>query len=636
MLQKDVQSLQLLTDAVRSLKGIVDAPLPRTADQWADAHRILPQGVAEAGPWRSSRTPYMTEPVRAFKNPNYRRIVWVMGSQMGKTANQFNVIGHRLDDDPAPVLYLGPTQSNIRTMIEPKIMDMIHCTPSLERKYIKSKSTKTLKVINGIPFRMAWAGSAAELASDSAAIGIVDEVDRMASSVKGEGDPVELMEARTSTFPDGKVGVASTPTVGTVESIYDERSNLWRWNVSEVVESPIWRLWQEGTRHEWAWPCPHCEEYFIPRMDCLKWPEDSTPESAGRHAKMGCPHCDELIDSKYKDRMNRHGVFVAPAQKINKKGEVTGKADTDGNDIASFWISGLCTFSSKKTFGYFARRYLNAIRTREPDKIQAVINTELGELYSVLGEAPKWDIVYNKRKPYEQGAVVEGVKILTAGVDVQKDRLVYVVRGWGLHMESWLVTHGELWGETRHPSVWKQLHELLEHTYGDDSRVRMMAIDSGYETNSVYSFCNRNKGLTIPTKGHDKLDKPFYASRVEVNIKGETHKQGMQLWHFDSDVVKTWVHAQVDWPDDEVGGWWLPHDITEDYCKQIVSEGRVKKSSGKVVWIRHQKDNHFLDAEGLAYLSIRILNPNFDKIEAPVQVRRKRRIISKGMTTWRG
>ena len=314
MLQKDVQSLQLLTDAVRSLKSIVDAPLPRTADQWADAHRILPQGVAEAGPWRSSRTPYMTEPVRAFKNPNYRRIVWVMGSQMGKTANQFNVIGHRLDDDPAPVLYLGPTQSNIRTMIEPKIMDMIHCTPSLERKYIKSKSTKTLKVINGIPFRMAWAGSAAELASDSAAIGIVDEVDRMASSVKGEGDPVELMEARTSTFPDGKVGVASTPTVGTVESIYDERSNLWRWNVSEVVESPIWRLWQEGTRHEWAWPCPHCEEYFIPRMDCLKWPEDSTPESAGRHAKMGCPHCNELIESKYKDRMNRYGVFVAPAQ----------------------------------------------------------------------------------------------------------------------------------------------------------------------------------------------------------------------------------------------------------------------------------------------------------------------------------
>ena len=213
---ENVQSSKLLADAIRSLASIIDAPLPRTADQWADANRVLPAGVAEPGPWRSSRTPYMTEPVRAFKNPNYRRVVWVMGSQMGKTASQFNVIGHRLDDEPAPVLYLGPTQSNIRTMIEPKIQDMINETPSLKRKFIKSKSTKTLKIINGIAFRMAWAGSAAELASDSAAVGFVDERDRMGESVKGEGDPVELMEARTSTFPDGKVGVASTPTVGTV------------------------------------------------------------------------------------------------------------------------------------------------------------------------------------------------------------------------------------------------------------------------------------------------------------------------------------------------------------------------------------------------------------------------------------
>ena len=42
-------------------------PESLTVDEWADKHRRLsPESSAEAGPWRTKRTPYLEEPMRAF------------------------------------------------------------------------------------------------------------------------------------------------------------------------------------------------------------------------------------------------------------------------------------------------------------------------------------------------------------------------------------------------------------------------------------------------------------------------------------------------------------------------------------------------------------------------------------------
>jgi len=330
----------------------------------------------------------MREPVRAFSKVGIKRIIWVMGSQMGKTANMFNVIGHRLDDDPAPVLYIGPTQNNIRTVIEPKVMEMINSVPDLSDNLVRGKkNTKTKKIIGGITLRMAWAGSATELAADSAALVVLDELDRMEASVKGEGDPLELAEARTGTYPDGKVGVASTPTIGNVEAKRHPVTGFEHWEVSQEIGSATWALWQEGSRHEWAWPCPECLEYFIPKLKHLSWPEKSNPIQAEREAVLICPECGSLIPNEKKFWMNSKGVFVSPGQSIDKEGFVSGDSETAGNSTASYWISGICSFSAKKSFGYLASRMVTAYRSNKPGRIQAVINTEFGELFRTTGEA---------------------------------------------------------------------------------------------------------------------------------------------------------------------------------------------------------------------------------------------------------
>lgn len=584
---------------VRRSAKTVDAPLPRTANEWADVKRILPKGSAEPGPFSSDRTPYMIEPVRAFSNPQFNKVVWIMASQMGKSTGVFNIIGHRLDDDPAPVLYVGPTQNNIRTVVEPKINEMLRSVPDLFLKMAKGKkNTKTKKIIGGVVLRMAWAGSATEMAADSAVLVFLDELDRMESSVKGEGDPLELAEARTGTYADGKVGVASTPTIGNVDIYKHTETGLEHWGQSKEVGSASWALWQEGTRHEWAWPCPECHEYFIPRLRNLHWDKDSTPLQAERSAHLLCPECGCVIADQKKNWMNSKGVFVSPGEVVDQMGRVTGTSETEGNRTASFWISGICSFSAKKSFGYLASKMVAAYRSNKPGRIQAVLNTEFGELFSTTGEAVSWEKVRDRCQPYLSGKIHEGIMHITCGVDVQKDRLVYAIRGWGENFESWLIKASELHGQTDHPEVWSKLKLLLDKKW-DDVPIRYMAIDSGYQTSMVYKFCENYKGTVFPTKGKESLIKSF--KFTDVNDYND-----IKLLSFVPDIYKTWVVSRISWPRDEVGGWWVPSDVTEDYCRQMTSEKKIIKPSGGIVWVKVRKDNHYFDAEVLNRLLISI------------------------------
>src|SRR5690606_19122428 len=252
--KQQVRDSRILSVIQRGADVLKPPPI-RTPDQWADEKRILPPGSAEPGPFRSSRTPYMIPIVRACVDPMYRRVIVVTGSQMGKTDNLLNVMGQKLDDDPAPMLYVGPTKSNVEKVIEPRIMKMINFCPDLKRKLSKGrKGSKTHKTIAGVSVRLAWAGSATELASQDACIVEVDELDRMSANVEGEGSPFEIAEARTFTYPDGKAIATSTCTIGNVDEEYDPKTRLTRWAVANVddIQSPIWKLWQSGTRFEFA------------------------------------------------------------------------------------------------------------------------------------------------------------------------------------------------------------------------------------------------------------------------------------------------------------------------------------------------------------------------------------------------
>lgn len=606
---------KILKSASRALRP----PPQRAAWEWADANRVLPPGSPEPGQWNSNRAPWVKGITHAIRDPLYSAVSAVMGAQMSKTDGVLlNGIGWRMDDDPGPVLYIGPTRKNVESVSKDRFTKLLKSVPRLWEALAKGKKeTINEKFINGQRIGFGWAGSATELASHPSRDVFLDERDRMGNNVGGEGDPRALAEARVSNFIDGCVTSVSTPTVGTLEAEYDEWSKLTRWKPSDSVHSPIWRLWQEGTRHEWAIPCPHCRRYFVPRFELLWFDEKGTPADALKQAYLTCPHDGDAIFEDSKEWMNDRGVFVAPRQRVvgfDDAGAVLEQGDEthvvpfglylspdDGNPEATFWVSGLC--SPWRSFGHRAKTYVAAMRSGDPGRIQAAVNTGFGELYSVVGEAPKWEVVAELRRPYAFGDLPRGGQLVIAGVDVQGDRLVYVVRAFGYNATSWLIDAGEIWGDTEHEAVWQQLTELLQTRYGG-LPIHRMLVDSGYKpggksapVHMVYQFCRRHYGWAIPTKGRKRQDKPY--KFTDIDQKGH-ERQPLKLMLVHTHHFKSWVHARIDWPVDQPGAWFISQDATDDYCQQVVAEARMVTQSGEVFWQKLRTDNHYFDAEVLA------------------------------------
>ena len=567
------------------------------------------------GPRDPSLTPYVVPFEQSFESVLYSTVCLVCGSQMGKSETVLDVIGHRFDQRPTPALYVGPSQDFIVDEIEPRVMDLINHAPTLARKLSRGKKNKRFrKIIGGVPLKFAWAGSATQLSGTTAGLVIVDEYDRMMEDVAGEGDPFELTKARGFTFKGRKYGVTSTPKKGNIDIETDKASGFefWKRMPPEDIDSPVWKLFQTGSMYHFAWPCPTCKEYWIPRFRQLVIPENATPSEALDQAYCCCPRCGGVVDETQKADLNARGVYVAPGQTVDPDGTVHG--DPPKSSTASFWVSGLC--SPFVTFGERARDYVEAKLSGDQAKLQTVINTGFGELWSPGGgDAPESAEVMQLRQPYRLGDLPAGVVFLTMGVDVQKNRLVYSIRAWGPRATSWLIARGELYGETHEEEVWDDLADLLL-TPIHGIQIRRCLIDSGFRpgkpfsvpVNRVYEFCRRFPRVVSPSKGRATQSMPVKRSKIEVTPKGAVRKYSLELILVDTDWAKSFVHEHIRYPSTALGAWLLPEDVDEGYCAQIVSESRIKRPSGKVQWVARSRENHFLDCEAMNAAAGHLLN----------------------------
>ncbi len=552
--------------------------------------------------------------MRATAGRTHRKTCLVMFSQGGKSEAILDLIGHRLDTAPVPILYVGPTKKFIDEQWEPRIEDLIDEAPAIAAKVASDKSqTKSRKVIAGVPLRLAHAGSSSALKSDPAGLAVTDEVEELLANVKGSGNPIRLIDDRGKTHADFVHALTSTPGEGLVDVKKDKRSGLEFWEPGDAdeVTSMIWRIWQSGTRHHFALPCPHCDEFFIPRLNMLEWkvpqdkdgrPQRPTTALARKTAHINCPSCGCEITDDDRDGMIAKGEMIAPGQWF-EKGKVKGHPPDV--EVISYWVSGLA--NPFESLGDMAAKYVDAENSGDPEELRVVVNGTFGELYAPGGgTVPEWTEVAKLTDERDEGDLPNGLLKLVLTVDVQQDCLYYVLRGWGARATSWLIEAGQLFGKTNRPAVWDKLQDVLDTTYGRKKIARCF-IDSGFNPNGkdflpinrIYSFCAKNRRICYPTKGHATLSKPLVIRKPDVKRNGDVDKYGLQLIHLDTDHWKSWVHERVRWPENDPGEWRLYNGITEDYCRQVVSEARVVVPGSKPKWVARSKANHYFDCEAM-------------------------------------
>lgn len=164
-------------------------PEQLTVTEWADKYRRLsPENSAEAGQWRTSRTPYLKEIMDAFTDPNVHRIAVAASSQVGKTEMEMNMIAYMVDIDPGPAIFVLPTVDNGKDMSKRRMAPMIRDTKPLKRKIASAKSrdsdnTLLKKTYPGGMLTITGSNSSASLASIPCRYVFGDERDRWAKDV---------------------------------------------------------------------------------------------------------------------------------------------------------------------------------------------------------------------------------------------------------------------------------------------------------------------------------------------------------------------------------------------------------------------------------------------------------------------
>ena len=314
---------------------------------------------------------------------------------------------------------------------------------------------------------MAAAGSASQLASRTAAVAVADEVSRWPRSVRsGEGHPLALLRMRLSDWgDDGRLLAISSPVLET---------------------DTIGLLFRDGDRRRLEYPCLACGD-----LTPFLWAQVVGRER-GETPEIICSFCGVAHGEDARRKM------LAKAEWVAQREDPTDEASI------SFTLSRLDSArASLKQVTAEWRRSRLAVERGDPAALRAFKNLCLGE----PGNSGSADVdkLYESRESVFQLAQLEQT---TGGVDVQSDRLVYVVLGFNPdNYDCWVLSFGIVLGDPREDAVWETLAAKLARPFGG-LPPSVVSVDAGFLTSNVQAQCARRRWW-VPCVGRSGQGKPI-------------------------------------------------------------------------------------------------------------------------------
>jgi len=552
-------------------RGLRPDPILSVAE-WAEQHfRLSTKSSAEPGLFRVSRTPYLREIFDCLDIHNSsQKIVMVSGAQLGKTTLGIAWIGSIIAATPAPMLVVQSTVETATRFSKQRLTDLIDNCPALQSRIKPSRerdggNTLLSKEFPGGILILAGANSSAGLRSMPVRFVFLDEVDSYPKDVEGEGSPLELSIARTRTFTRRKIFITSTPTIEN--------------------HSVIWDEYLSSDQRQFHLPCPHCQKFQPLIWENLRYFEnDPTIDPV-----IICQSCGAGMSEDNKLSMLAAGKWVAS----NPTSAIAG---FHLNSLYSPWFS----WREIVTLWLKAQTDTNLLKT--------FTNTILGLTFAESSEEVEWNDLYSRRELYPVGTVPSGVAILTAGVDVQSDRIEISVIGWGKGLEAWVIDHAIFYGDTQLPKVWEELAIYTRRVFlcadGQSMCLSKIAVDTGFATQTVYQWIRSQHSPTLMAiKGSSTLQQVVAApSRVDVSVGGKLIKGGLKLWSVGSGHIKSWIFGKLrlEATDPYPDGFIHFPELGENYFQQLTAEVlavTVNQRTGfkKYEWRKIRDRNETLD-----------------------------------------
>jgi phage terminase large subunit GpA-like protein len=565
----------------------VKPPPDLSISEWADQYRVLSsEASSEYGAWNTSRAEYQRGIMDAISDDNIEEVTIMSCAQVGKTEMILNLIGYHVAQDPAPMLVVQPTLEMAQTFSKDRLAPMVRDCPTLADKIKDPRARDSgnsilKKQFAGGHITMCGANSPSSLASRPVRLVLCDEVDRFPNSAGTEGDPIDLAKRRATTFTNRKIVMVSTPTVKDA--------------------SRIEAAFEETDKREYHVPCKDCGEEQVLRWSNVKWDKDA-PETAAYI----CEHCGSVWDDAARFRAIRRGRWVATNPSVGKAG---------------FRLSGLC--SPWTPIESAVREFLEAKKL--PETLRVWVNTYLGETFAESGERVQEHDIAERREDWGE-KVPNGVVMVTAGIDVQDDRLEVEVLGIGRDEETWSLDYKVLYGDPAAPQLWSDLDALMATTYEREDSFELIiqsgAIDTGgHFTQAVYKYCKPRYGRRIfAIKGVGGEGKPL------VGRPSTNNNMKCKLFPIGVDTAKEIVYSRLRIQETGAGYCHFPIDRDDEYFRMLTAEEivtRFHKGFRKREWRKTRARNEALDCRVYAIAASAILNTNINAMASRQKARQK-------------
>jgi phage terminase large subunit GpA-like protein len=566
-------------------------PEPMAPSEWAAANLFVPDGPQAGEPFDLSLTPYLVEPLNLLgPDSPVNEIAVMKSSQTGFSTMLIAIVGYLIDRAPCRALLIQPTSDAASDFNRAKLDQAIRVSPALRRKVAlqtsrsSEGSTTFSKSFPGGSLTLAIASSAADLRSKTVKVLLRDEIDQYPDDLDGQGNPLEISDARLISFlasGEWKKCDISTPTL--------------------KGGSKIERRYEAGDQRRYHLPCPGCGTLFVFEFG----PNFRFEKTFPSKAYYVTPCCGTIVENHQKRDLLRRGRWIPGA--------------TRPGAFPSYHLDALS--SPFVPWDAIAAEHVAA--GEDPQRLKTFSNLWLGLPYEITGDTPRAEALIARREEgLKRGHIPPRGLILVGTADIQGNGAWYEIIAVAPTRETWVVDAGFLSGSTESPDddVFEALKELLDRQWPDAfGRTRTLdafGVDSGYRSPVVYAWTRANQRLNplakgahvvLALKGVTGWERPPLGmpSAVDISFAGKRVTRGAKVRAVGIDGLKGVFMADLakegikSGRESDPGGYChFPSWLDETYFRQMTAEyldEQMVRGRPKWVWRQRNRDNHFLD-----------------------------------------
>ncbi len=552
-------------------------PPPVDYLSWAKQNIVFSDRITQfPGPYNEALFPFFSEILKAISPEDPCRIVTIAKSaQVGGTvlANIFTL--GTMDMDPCDFLYVHPTEENASRWSKQKLMPLIRETTALTALFPE----KSREGGNSIHYKeradgrgaiqAAGANSPSGLSMISPRKQVQDDLSKWQNNEAG--DPESQAESRSKAFIAAKILKISTPLI-----------------------APGCRIssnYEQGTQERYHVPCPHCKE-----LQPLEW-EQMRDHVDPEHPEKACFYC---VKCGGEIREHHRAWMVAPENGARWVAKYPERARYHRS--FHIWVA----YSPLESWEALARAYLNVQRGGPDDKgkkagaEQVFFNDWLGQPFETDGESIGWEVLRDRAAQIGllRGVIPPKALILTLGIDVQGDRVEWLLVGHGKNRYRVVIDRGifdettgrHLPGFTAHtghisePAVQQALSMLVKREWidcwGSRRKADLTAIDGNAYTEDVWEWARRHPITdVIMVRGDNREAAPMLAQvKKEKDKKGRPLKYSRRFFNFNASVMKAALYRSFRKEDPEQTGYIdFVHGLGDDFFEQATAEIRVQR-----------------------------------------------------------